>query len=196
MSAGLPSHLTDAEIAALGLTEVGANVRISRKASIYGATRLSIGSNVRIDDFVVISAGVGGIKVGSHVHIAVYTCLIGAGRIELGDFSNLSSRVSIYSSSDDFSGNSMTSPVIDDRFTNVTHLPVSIGRHTIIGTGSAVMPGANIGEGVAVGALSLVKGNLEPLGIFAGCPARKVGTRTSGMLRMEAEFLAHYQGRQ
>jgi acetyltransferase-like isoleucine patch superfamily enzyme len=195
MSAGLPSNLTDQEMVTLGLAELGNNVRISRKASLYGASRLSIGSNVRIDDFVVISAGAGGIKIGSHVHIAVYTCLIGAGRIELGDFANLSSRVSVYSSSDDFSGNSMTSPVIDERFTNVTHLPVTIGRHTIIGTGSAVMPGAILGEGVAVGALSLVKGNLEPLGIFAGCPARKVGTRTSGMLRMEEEFLAHYRGR-
>ena len=40
------------ELQELGFSNVGENVKISKKASIYGASRISIGDNVRIDDFL------------------------------------------------------------------------------------------------------------------------------------------------
>ena len=43
------------ELLDLGLKSVGENVRISRKVSIYGAEQISIGDNVRIDDFCILS---------------------------------------------------------------------------------------------------------------------------------------------
>ena len=79
-----------------------------------------IGNNVRIDDFVVLSAGQGGIEIGNYIHIAVFSSLIGAGRIALSDFCNISSRVSIYSSSDDYTGEYMTNPMMPKILTNVT----------------------------------------------------------------------------
>ena len=51
-----------------------------------------IGDNVRIDDFVVMSAGESGIIIGSHIHIAVFCSFIGAGKIVIEDFSNFSSQ--------------------------------------------------------------------------------------------------------
>lgn len=41
---------------------IGEDVRISDKASIYGASEISIGSHVRMDDFCVLS---GRIEVGN-----------------------------------------------------------------------------------------------------------------------------------
>jgi galactoside O-acetyltransferase len=96
--------LPASDVQRLGFERVGLNAQISDKASFYGASRISLGNNVRIDDFCVLSAGAGGISIGDHVHIAVYSSLIGAGRITLSDFCNISSRVAIYSSSDDYSG--------------------------------------------------------------------------------------------
>ena len=98
------SFYTEDELSAIGFKSVGKNVRLSRKASIYNAANISLGNNVRIDDFVVISAGVGGIELGNYIHIAVYTSLIGAGKIVLSDYVNVSSKVAIYSSNDDYSG--------------------------------------------------------------------------------------------
>lgn len=174
--------LNPRELEALGLAGVGSNVRISPRASIHGAGRIRIADNVRIDDFCVLSAGEGGIEIGSYVHIAVYTCLIGAGKIAIADFANLSSRVAIYSSSDDYSGRTMTNPTVPDRYKAVDHRPVSIGRHVIIGSGSIVLPGVTIGEGAAVGALSLVTRELEPWGIYAGTPAKRVADRSRELL--------------
>src|SRR5258706_310368 len=128
----------------------------ARKTSIYGASRIALGSDVRIDDFCVLSAGAGGIRMGSYIHIAVYCSLIGRGAIEIGDFSNFSSRISIYSSNDDYSGAAMTNPMVPEEFTGVQHAPVTIGRHVIVGSGAVILPGAVLEEGVAVGAVRLV----------------------------------------
>ncbi|MEX8500199.1 acyltransferase, partial [Leptothrix ochracea] len=141
---------------ALGFAALGEDVRISERASIYGAARIRLGSHVRIDDFCVLSAGAGGIEIGNYIHIAVYTSLIGAGAIRLHDFCNLSSRVSIYASSDDYSGEFMTNPMVPTDYTGVTHAPVTLGRHVIVGCGSVLLPGVTLHEGVAIGALSLV----------------------------------------
>src|SRR5207249_2610301 len=107
---------------------------------------------VRIDDFCILSAGEKGIFLGSYIHIACYTSLIGKAAITLADYSNLSSRVSIYSSNDDYSGNYMTNPMVPPQFTNVDHRPVNIGRHCIVGSGTVILPGVTLEEGSAVGA--------------------------------------------
>lgn len=182
--------LSRAALESMGFAALGEDLRISDRASFYGVERIAMGSHVRIDDFCVISAGEGGVEIGNHVHVAVYTLLIGAGRITLSDFSNISSRVSIYSSSDDYSGASMTNPMVPDAYKRVHHAPVHIGRHVIIGSGSVVLPGLTLEEGVAVGALCLVKADCKAFGIYAGNPARRVRERKRDLLALEQQFLA------
>lgn len=186
--------LDRAALEGMGFAALGRNVMISERASLFRCANISIGDNVRIDDFCVLSAGDGGIHIGNHVHVAVYTSLIGRARITLDDFCNLSSRVSIYSSSDDYSGATMTNPTVPARYTGVTHADVHVGRHVIIGCGSVVLPGVRLEEGVAVGALSLVKDSCAPFGIYAGNPARRVRERQQDLLALERRFLAEQSG--
>ena len=181
------------ELKSLKLRCFGENVLISNKASIYNPSKISIGNNVRIDDFCVLSAGDGGIEIGDYIHIAVFCSLIGAGKIVLGDFANLSSRVSIYSSNDDYSGEFLTNPMVPSKFTGVTHADVLIGKHTIIGSGSVVLPGIILEEGVTVGALSLVNKFCKSFGIYAGVPARRIGERKRNLLILERQML-HKEG--
>src|SRR5438874_1482371 len=138
------------ELDAVGFRRVGRNALISSRASIYGAERIAIGDEVRIDDFCVLSAGPGGITIGSYIHIAVFCSIIGAGAITIEDFANLSSRVSIYSSNDDYSGRTLTNPMVPRHLSAVEEQPVRIGRHVIIGCGSVVLPGVTLGDGVAI----------------------------------------------
>jgi len=184
---------TTQELKSLGFASVGSNVLISRQASFYGTARISIGDNVRIDDFCVLSAGAGGITIGSHIHIAVYSSIIGAGSVTLNDFCNISSRVSIYSSNDDYSGEYMTNPMVDACYTNVSHAPVVIGKHVIVGSGSIVLPGVTLGDGCAVGALSLVTKSLDAWGVYVGQPAKYIKARSCDLLALEEKFLLRYQ---
>lgn len=183
------SFFTSDELAQLGLAHVGAGVRISRLAALHNPARISIGDYARIDDFCVLSAGAGGIEIGNYVHLAAFVSLIGKGGIALMDFAGLSSRVSVYSSNDDYSGQYMSNPTIPPQFTNVTAGPVSVGRHVIVGSGSVIMPNVTIGEGAAVGALSLVRDDCQPFGIYVGAPARYIKQRRSELLQVEQRFL-------
>lgn len=182
--------LDRASIEAMGFASVGENVKISTLASFYGCARISIGNNVRIDDFSVFSAGVGSIVIGSNVHVAVYSSLIGANKITLSDFSNISSRVSIYSSSDDYSGTTMTNPTVPDQFKAVENADVFVGRHVIIGCGSIILPGTRMEDGVAVDALSLVQDVCPCFGIYAGIPAKRIKERKCDLLELEKTYLA------
>jgi dTDP-4-amino-4,6-dideoxy-D-glucose acyltransferase len=183
------SYYSDDELRALGIAQFGQRVRISRKTSLYGCERMRFGNDVRIDDFAVLSAGEGGIELGSYVHVAVFSLLIGKGRITMEDFSGLSSRVSIYSSSDDYTGKWMTNPTVPDEFTGAKHADVRLGRHVIIGANSVILPGTVLEEGAAVGALSLVHGRCQAFTTYSGVPARKIATRQKRLLELEQALL-------
>jgi acetyltransferase-like isoleucine patch superfamily enzyme len=184
------SYFSAKELEQLGFKSLGRDVSISTKASLYGVARISIGSHVRIDDFCILSAGEGGIGIGSFVHIACYCSLIGKERIQLEDFTGLSSRVSIYSSSDDYSGAAMTNPTVPNEFTAVQHGPVTLQKHAIVGSGTVILPGVVLGQGSAVGALSLVAKDCQPFTIYSGVPARRVGERKQALLELEKRLLA------
>lgn len=180
------------ELITIGFKSLGQNVQISRKVSIYNPKVICIGDNVRIDDFCVISGG-RGIELGSFIHISCFSALFGGSKIAVGDFSTLSARVTIYSESDDYKGFSLTNPMIPNHFKpEYTKGRVILRRHVIVGTNSTILPGANLEEGAAVGAHSLVTKDCEAWSIYFGCPAKKHKDRGKKILELEKEFLNHY----
>lgn len=181
------SFYTEEELKKLGLKSVGQNVSISKKASIYGSESISIGDNVRIDDFCILS---GTVTIGSYVHIAAYSSIFsGEAGVILDDFVNVSSRVAIYGKSDDYSGESATSPLISEEYENIQDERVKLEKYSLIGTGTTILPGVVIKEGAAVGAMSLVNKDLSSYSINAGIPASKIKERSKKMVEKYKEFL-------
>jgi acetyltransferase-like isoleucine patch superfamily enzyme len=161
----------------------------------YNPEKITIGDNVRIDDFCVISGG-DGITIGSHVHIACGCYLFGGAGIILEDFVGLSMRVNLISQSDDYYGNSLTNPTIPMKFKpEMKSGQIIIKRHSILGTGSTVMPAVRIEEGGSFGAYSLINKDTLPWSVYAGIPAKKIDNRSKKMLELEKQFLEEYDGR-
>ncbi len=184
----MDGFLTRDEIKRIGFREVGENVLISEKACFYRPKQISIGDNTRIDDFCIF---IGNIKIGRYVHVAGYSSIHASeGSVQIDDFSTLSSRVCIYSVSDDYSGEYMTSPLFEKEYTNAVSSDIRIGKYVVVGTGSTILPGAIIPDGVAVGAMSLVKQSLEPWGIYAGIPVRKKKDRKQDLLGLVKQFVS------
>jgi len=177
------------ELAALGFHSYGEKVLISRKTSIYRPDTIQIGSNVRIDDFCILSGGDGGIRIGNFVHIACYSALFGAAGIEMHDFSGLSSRVVLYSEADDFSGRSLTNPTVPRQFRpGLQRGRIILNRHALVGTNTTLLPGVVMEEGAAVGAHSLVMRNCKAWMIYFGAPAKPVKARAKDLLDLESAF--------
>lgn len=184
-----PGYYGEAELKQMGFRAVGRNVRIAKNCTIIGLDGVEIGDHVRIDGYCTITATGGGrVRLGSFIHIGGYCFLSGNAGIQIADFSTLSQGVRLYTGSDDYSGRRMTNPMVPETYTGVVRAPIALGRHVIVGSGSVVLPGATLGEGVAVGALSLVKNDLEAWGIYGGCPAKRIRDRSRGLLALEAQF--------
>lgn len=184
------AFLSKQQIEQMGFKSIGEDVKISEKASIYNAANISIGDHSRVDDFSILSAGSGGITIGRYCHVACHSTLIGKARITIEDYTALSAHVAIFSSTDDFSGAAMANPTLPEELRHVIHADVILRKHSAVGANSVLLPGVELGIGVALGAMSLAKGKLEPFGIYVGIPAKKVSERKRDLLEFEKRYEA------
>lgn len=185
----MSSFLSNEELDKIGFKSLGKNVLISEKVSIYLPELISIGNNVRIDDFAMLS---GQITLENNIHIAPYCALIGGTGgegIVMKDYSGLSTRVTIYAVSDDYSGEFMTNPTIPSKYTNVIKGKVVLHEYVIVGATSVVLPYVEIGEGTAVGAMSMVERSLPEWKICRGIPARALKERSKNLKEKQEQFL-------
>ncbi|MCB5425825.1 putative colanic acid biosynthesis acetyltransferase [Altererythrobacter sp. CC-YST694] len=91
-------------------------------------------------------------------------------RIRIGSKVAVSQRSFLCTGSHDI--NSLSRPLVTE--------PIDIGDHVWIAAESMVMPGVSIGEGVVVGARSLVTKDLPPWTVCAGNPCRPIRQREIG----------------
>lgn len=180
---------SEEELKQLGIAEYGEDVHIGRHAVLYHPEQLHIGSHVRIDDFTIIS---GRVMLRDYIHISHFCGLYGAEKgIELSDYTCLSSRVSVYATSDDYSGETMTNPMVPFPY-HCRHIEgaVRIEKHGLVGCGSVILPGVVLREGCSVGSMSLIRESTEEYGIYAGIPARRIRERSRKLKELEQELRA------
>ena len=174
------SFYSEEELKEIGFKSYGSNLKISRFARFYSPQNISIGNNVRIDDFCILS---GSISLGNNIHISAYVALYGAKGILIEDNSGISPKSVVYSAMDDFSGDYLIGPIHPDYATNVTGGEVKIGRFVQIGSNTVVFPNVEIHDGAVIGACSLVIHNVESWSVYYGIPAKKQKDRRSGLLK-------------
>lgn len=184
----MDSFYSEKELQSIGFKSVGKNIKLSRKTSLYGVNKISIGDNTRIDDDCLLS---GEITIGRNVHIAA-GCYYFAGDagIDVHDFVGTSSRTVIYAVTDDYSGAALTNPTIPDDLRNILKGKVILHRHSLIGTSCVILPGVEIGEGCSVGALSLITKSLPEWMVCVGIPAKPLKERKKDILELEKIYLS------
>lgn len=183
-------YYTENELRNFGFRSVGTDVKIAKNCTIIGLSNISIGDHVIIDAFCsIIASGEGTLSLGSYIHIGAFCHLLANDGIEIRDFSGLSQGVKIYSRTDDYSGHSLTNPTIPSKYKKVKAGKVVLGEHVIIGANSVILPNVNLGDGVAVGALSLVATSLSPWNLYFGNPLKRISSRSQQLLEVREEFL-------
>jgi len=175
-------YLTLEELDQLGLRERGKHVYVHRSAAIFRPANIRLGDCVRIDAHCILSARAV-ISLGSHVHIGSSVNINAVAPVEIGDFSGISSGTKVFTADDDYGGDYLTGPTVPVDFSNITTEAVTLMRHCIVGANSVILPGAVLEDGVAVGALSLVKGRLAEWTVFGGVPAKPLRPRSRELLK-------------
>ena len=180
---------SEEELRNAGFRSLGQNVKIKKNAGIFFTENIEIGNDVRIDDFTIIVASGPTCRIGSYVHIASLCYLAGSAGFEMEDFAGLSPGVLLFTGSDDYTGKKLTNPTVARGYIGGKQGFVKLERHVIIGAGSVILPNVTIGTGSSVGSLSLVTKNLDPWGIYAGIPAKRLRERSQDLLNLEEKFL-------
>ncbi|MGH6847333.1 MAG: acyltransferase [Methylocella sp.] len=189
MPGGLNSEFPARDVLeTFGFARLGEDVLIHSTAVIVDCRKISLGSRVRIDPYVIISTR-GGVAFGNNVHLGGHSVLAGHGSIHFDDFVNISHYVGIYTSNEDISGRTLSNPTVAG-FGAARTASVSFGRHSGVGAGSLVLPGARFAEGSILGAMSRVGRPLKPWTNYAGIPARQMREQRREVLEREQEYLA------
>jgi acetyltransferase-like isoleucine patch superfamily enzyme len=137
-----------------------------------GSGVLELGDGCRLGRGVQFDTGVSGrISIGGHVRINTGCVIAASSRISIGSDSLMGEYVSIRDS------NHGTAADKGIRSQALTSADVSIGRDVWIGRGSCILKGVTIGDGAVVGANSVVTRDVPANAIFAGAPARQIGSR-------------------
>jgi galactoside O-acetyltransferase len=172
---------------------VGAEVRVSRKASLYAISG-QIGSHVRIDDFSILK---GRLSIGSYVHVGSHSSISGArGQVTIGDCVSLSTRVSVFTGSDSYRDDCLNGPLVPPEFVHTQSGDVHIGSGAVVGAHAVILPGVRVGEGAAIGAACVVNRDCEPGGVYVagGGPPRKVHTRDAAAIRGQVDAVLRGDG--
>ena len=172
----------------------GKNVIIGKTVRIRYPELVSIGDNCIIDDFTYISTS---LELTKNVHISSGTKIIGgrSATVFFDEFSTTAPNVVLSAGSDDYVDGIATPMVPLDFKANAIIGNIIINRHCIVGAGSVVLPNVTFHDGACVGALSLVKSDLEAWCLYAGIPAKKIKERKKeNILLLEEKFKASING--
>lgn len=171
---------------------ISPNIRIRRPEL------LTIGEGSIIDDYCYFSTE---ISIGRFCHIA-NGVTVGGGRsyrFSMGDYSGISSGVKIWCESNDYVNDLITlrPPGVDIGDSPICG-NVSIGSMCGIGANTVIMPGNEIPEGTAIGALSFVPPyfKMKPWSIYAGNPVKLVWARNKERVLEQTAKLESAVGRE
>lgn len=146
--------------------------------ALFGEPYIRIGANVIIGPYCSLSAGVMPthvpetdpvVTIGDRVLIGRGSGVVGHRSITIGDGVFTGHNVYITDANHGYEDVTLT---IGEQF--APPKPVVVGAGSWLGHGSIVLPGSTIGEHVAVGAGSIVTGDLPSFSVAVGNPARVV----------------------
>lgn len=150
---------------------IGAHSTLRSHTVVYSG--VTIGERFESGHHVTIREGS---RVGSSVRVGTRSDL--QGLLVIGDFVRIHSNVFIaqHSTVEDFA---WLLPNVT--LTNDPHPPSdtctvgpTIRRFAVVAAGATVFPGVDVGEGAVVGAMSLVRDDVEPQTVVVGVPARRL----------------------
>ncbi len=112
-----------------------------------------------------------GISIGNASVIGDDCWIDGRGGVQIGCDCNLSSEVRIWTAQHEAQSSQF----------GYEEKPVVIADRVWISSNTVILPGVHVGEGAIIAAGAVVTKDVEAYGIYAGVPARRIGTRNSDL---------------
>jgi virginiamycin A acetyltransferase len=139
-------------------------------------SKLIIGENSMVDSFVKMkfSGGLGDIIIGDNCYINSGTVIYSGHGIIMANWVLIAANCTLSASNHEFGSKDKT--VYDQRF-KPSRGGIIIEEDVWIGANTVISDGAILRKGAIIGACSFVNKEVEPYGIYAGNPLKKIGER-------------------
>ena len=146
--------------------------------SLMNERHIEIGENTMIGPHVALSAGMAPgqeclsqpvVRIGDRCLIGRGSGIVGHFSIDIGD--DVWTGHHIYITDQNHGYDNVDVPISQQ---SMPEKPVRIGSGSWLGHGTVVLPGADIGEHVVIGANSVVAGRIPSFSVAVGAPARVV----------------------
>jgi acetyltransferase-like isoleucine patch superfamily enzyme len=137
------------------------------------------GGDIDIGPGTVIHRGAMLIPLGGHIRLGYrcrvnpYSILYGHGGLSIGDYVRIAAHCVLVPANHGIALDE--GPIAEQP---LSKRGIRIGNDVWLGAGVRVLDGAVIGDGCVVAAGAVVRGELEPYGVYAGVPARLVRWRS------------------
>jgi acetyltransferase-like isoleucine patch superfamily enzyme len=162
--------------AAFAGARTGADAIIMRGAVLnreHGGT-ITIGPGTVIHRGAMLIPHGGSIRLGFRCRVNPYSILYGHGGLTIGDYVRIAAHCVLVPANH---GIALDGGLIAEQ--PMSRRGIRIGNDVWLGAGVRVLDGAVIGDGCVVAAGAVVRGELEPYGIYAGVPAKLVRKRSA-----------------
>lgn len=162
------------------MIEIAPDAKISPLADLEPSvrgSRIVVGPGCQIDAFVKIkpAGGTGDVVLGPRTYLNSGTVIYTGNGVTIGAGVLIAANCTIAPTNHEYRAKDRT--ILEQRF-----MPskggIVIEDDVWIGAGTVILDGAIIRRGAVVGALSLVRGELEAYGIYAGNPCVLRGRRS------------------
>lgn len=161
------------------MNDISPQADVSKLADIEVSSRgsvLRVGEHSMIDAFVKIkfAGGTGDIVIGTNSYVNSGAVLYSGNGITIGNFVMIAANCTFAPTNHEFQRRDI--PMRNQGF-RASKGGIIIADDVWIGANCVVLDGARIGRGSIIAANSVVNGEIEEYGIYAGTPAKRVGNR-------------------
>lgn len=155
------------------------SAKISSLADIEDSVRGSrvvIGERTMIDSFAKIkfAGGLGDVVIGEDSYINSGVVVYSGNGVSIGSRVLIAANCTLAAANHEYKDPERC--IVDQGFME-SRGGIVIEDDVWIGAGCVILDGAKIGKGAVIAAMSLVRGEIEPYGIYAGNPIQRIGFR-------------------
>lgn len=146
---------------------------VSLSAKVQLSSSIRFGKGTVVKPFAIVQTSGGRVITGRDCRISAFNQLAaGSTDLIIGDQVRTGAHVVILASTREYRRRDI--PVVEQGYRD---RGIVIGNDVFIGSHAVILDGARLGDGVVVGAGSVVTGTVEPYTIVMGIPAKRVGER-------------------